>query len=472
MWVGLSEIRGLASLRWQELVVGCGFAGVGAALWCRTQAKKAEGQRRRRETEEFEAYAGFEIRLPQDGAVQDLGRRVCKLVSEKSRFYRVAMLVRDAGGQPYVADSVGMDDLSVRALNAWGVEVVEAERQGGVGSRRGDGGLGMRVAGNSFAVVLGKSSEEIGCGRAVVIPLRTTAGRVVGALVMGADSMLSVRRSMLQEALLPLEALAVKLGRTMENAALAERLLRAEKLAGLGLLAGGMAHALSNPLTAVLGFAELIAHTSDESRVKTDAGMIVREALRMRETVDALLGFWRPPSRLDEPVDVTELMRELAAACREKLVNRGVRMIVQAGDDVPMVRGSRDRLRQMLEHLLNNAAQAVASAGASQGGEGHAIRLTVSQEDRSVHLVVSDTGPGFREPGRAFDPFHTTRQPGQGIGLGLSICQGIVREHGGEISAYNVLPHGAAVVVELPVGEIAAEKNGSAVEKGLFVVSD
>ena len=70
---------------------------------------------------------------------------------------------------------------------------------------------------------------------------------------------MSVRRSALAKALAPLEALAVKLERAMENAALAERLLRAEKLAGLGLLAGGMAHALNNPLTAVLGFAELIA---------------------------------------------------------------------------------------------------------------------------------------------------------------------------------------------------------------------
>ena len=75
----------------------------------------------------------------------------------------------------------------------------------------------------------------------------------------------------------------------MENAALAERLMRAEKLAGLGQLAGGVAHALNNPLTAVLGFAELIANTTEEARVKEDAAIIVREALRMRQTVEKVL---------------------------------------------------------------------------------------------------------------------------------------------------------------------------------------
>jgi signal transduction histidine kinase len=95
---------------------------------------------------------------------------------------------------------------------------------------------------------------------------------------------------------------------------------------------------------------------------------------------------------------------------------------------------------------------------ADGGGGQHAIRVTVSHHDRALHVIVSDTGPGFREPGRAFDPFYTTRQPGEGSGLGLSICYGIVREHGGEISAFNLHPHGAAVVVELPVSTVVTEQ--------------
>jgi C4-dicarboxylate-specific signal transduction histidine kinase len=254
-----------------------------------------------------------------------------------------------------------------------------------------------------------------------------------------------------------MEALAFKVERGMENAALAERLLRAEKLAGLGLVAGGMAHALNNPLTAVLGFAELIAATTSEGRVKEDAGIIVREALRMRETVETLREFWRPSVQSEELVNVTELVRELGAACAEKLESRGVRLVVQAGDEVAAVRGDRDRLRQMMEHLLNNAAQSLAGAGGATVGDERVIRMSVSvsgsvsgsADGERVHLVVSDTGPGFARPGRVFEPCDSV---GLGLGLGLSVCYGIVHEHGGEISAFNLHPHGAAVAVELPVG--------------------
>src|SRR5260370_27761 len=142
------------------------------------------------------------------------------------------------------------------------------------GVRRGDGGVGGRVGSKSFAVVLGRGAGAIGHSGAIVIPLWTTGGRRLGALAVGADGLMSARRSALAKALAPMEALAFKVERAMENAALAERLLRAEKLAGLGLIAGGNAHAVSNPLTAVLGFAELIVATTSEGRVKQGAGII------------------------------------------------------------------------------------------------------------------------------------------------------------------------------------------------------
>lgn len=468
MWVGFSGIWGLG---WRGLAEAGGLVTIAGVLWCRVQAKEAMAQRKRRVAEEFAAYAGLELGRAQDGSMGEMGLRVCEVVARKSAFYRTAMLVRDAQGDLSVVASKGMEGVFLKALNAWGRRAGEIELQGVVGAHRGAGDLGVRVGGDSFAVVLGEGVDGIGCGRAIVVPVRTTAGRMVGALAVGADAMLSVPQRRIAEAVLPLEALAERLGRAMEDAALAERLLRAEKLAGVGLLAGGMAHALNNPLTAVLGFAELIAEATDEARVKTDAGMIVREALRMREMVDALLEFWRPACRLDEPVDVTELLRELAESCRETLGSRGVKLVVQAGEDAPVVRGSKDRLRQVLEHLLNNAAQAVASLGGTQGGEEHAIRLTVNQDDHIVHLVVSDTGPGFREPARAFDPSFPTRPAGKGVGLGLSICYGIVHEHGGEISAYNVPPHGAAVVVELPVAVVAGQ-NGLGVVQRYAVTGD
>jgi len=166
----------------------------------------------------------------------------------------------------------------------------------------------------------------------------------------------------------------------------------------------------------------------------------------MRETVQSLLDLWRPATLIDEAVSLTGLVEELAVACFDALEARGVKLVVEIAEDVAAVRGSRDRLRQVMEHLLNNAAQAVASVSGD-----HVIRVAVRQDERGVQMIVSDTGPGFAEPRRVFDPFYVRQHVGEGAGLGLSICYGIVREHGGEISAFNLHPRGAAVVVEIPV---------------------
>ncbi|MCU1226464.1 MAG: histidine kinase [Edaphobacter sp.] len=455
MSVGLGGVWRLPAMHWICLVTTVWAAVSMWLLRVRGRFHAKEMQQNRRIREEIETYARLDARLPPDGDIGELATRICQVVAKKSVFYRVAMLVRDTERGLYVAGSLGMDAMTVKALHALGERVVEGESKGGAGPLRGDGdGSGMRVAMQSFAVVLGADTESPGFGRAIVVPLWTTGGRMVGALAVGADQMLSIPRRVVEEAIRPLEMLAVKLSRTMENFSLAERLQRAEKLAGLGLLAGGVAHALNNPLTAVLGFAELIAETSKDPRVQEDAGTIVREALRIRETMERLLTFWRPAAVEVEQVDMTSLLQELTRECEEKLANRGVQLAVQAGENIPCVRGNRNRLREVMEHLLNNAAQAIASAGGKN--KEPVIRVAVSHDDRRVQVIVSDTGPGFRDPERVFDPFYTARGPGEGAGLGLSICYGIVREHGGEISVFNLHPHGAAVAVELPVRECVA----------------
>ncbi|RSL17657.1 phospho-acceptor domain-containing protein [Edaphobacter aggregans] len=452
MQVEMSAVWKMAALHW-----ACpgAIACLTGAVWLLRQQVRIQVAARRRDRRvrgEIEAYARLDLRLLADGDVRALSRMVCRVVAEKSRFYRAAMLVRDADGRLYVAGSTGMDDKTAHAIQQWGERADKEEQCGSAAAEYMD-----HIGAKSFAVVLGESASGVGAERAIVIPIDTTGGRMVGALVVCVDGMIFLPRKEVVDAMAPLEALVVKLGRAMENAALAERLLRAEKLAGLGLLAGGVAHALNNPLTAVMGFAELIADTTQDSRVEKDARTIVQEAQRMRETVESLLNFWRPGSQSDEMVRMTAVVEDLASACRETLEKRGVRLVVQVGDDVPAIRGNREKLRQVMEHLLNNAAQAIASSPNDDAGFEHAIRVTVSHDARGLHVIVSDTGPGFRQPGRAFDPFYTTRQPGEGTGLGLSICYGIVREHGGEISAFNLHPRGAAVVLELPVADFFVE---------------
>ena len=402
----------------------------------RARLHASERKRDRRILRELDAYAALDARVPEGGDVRGLGMRVCRVVAGVSAFRRVAMMTRDAEGRLFVAGGAGMDDLTVKAVNGWGEGWIRAAGTvtGGVGMRSGAWAVpGLKAGTGSFVL-------ELGGVRVRMAPLWSAGGRVLGAVAVCGEVEMG-----------PIEVLAAKLARTMENAALAERLLRSEKLAGLGQLAGGVAHALNNPLTAVLGFAELIGETAGDARVREDAATIVREAGRMRETVQSLLDLWRPATMIDEAVSLTGMVEELAAACFDALEARGVKLVVEIAEDVCAVRGSGVRLRQVMEHLLNNAAQAVASVSDFE----HVIRVAVRQDERGVQIIVSDTGPGFAEPGRVFDPFYTRQHVGEGAGLGLSICYGIVREHGGEISAFNLHPRGAAVVVELPVGVVA-----------------
>jgi signal transduction histidine kinase len=458
MWFGIRDLGGHPWLGWLGLFAGGAITGVLALLGLRAYMEFKRRGSERRHDEELQAYAHLDVRLSTDGEIAGLARRVTRLMAEKSRFARTAMLLRSPEGQLSVAASEGMDGPTMQELNQWGAEATAKECKVGFGVQRGDGSLGVRLGTRSFAVVLGQGPVEGAYRRAVVIPLWTNRGRMLGALVVGADGLMNVRRGALVKALEPLESLALKMERVVENAGLMERLSKAEKLAGLGLLTGGMAHELSTPLTAVLGFAELIAHTTDEARVKEDAGIVVREALRMRQTVETLQEFWRPAARNKELVDVTELVRELAGACAGKLQGRGLRLVVEAGEESAVVRGNGDRLRQMLEHLLNNAAQALAGGSAANAREERVIRVSVGQNREMVHLLVSDTGPGFREPGLVFELSDTMRA----AGLGLNICYWIAQEHGGEISAFNLHPHGAAVAVELPSVGLDIKKSDGA----------
>ncbi len=470
-----------------QFVSGGAIAALAGLAWRmrrQTRLQAAERWRERRMREELEAYARLDPWLTQrhsggtdalEGA-RMLARRVCRTIAEKSVFTRATMLLRNAEGRFACVGSVGTDDLTTAALHAWGESVVQEERGGKTISAE------VRTGGRSFSISLGEWSSfdrEVGTWaasgrrerrrwrRAILAPIRTGAhgsghGRLVGVIAVCADGS-EVDEEGGTRAMGAIESLAERLAAAMENEALTERLLRSEKLAGLGQLAGGVAHALNNPLTAVLGFAELIAETAGEPRVRKDAETILVEARKMKETVQRLIEFWRPGTLADEPVEVTAILRELAGTCTVTLQERGVTLEIAADAEAMPVRGSRDRLRQVFEQLLNNAAQAIARARPREPGESaHAIRITVSHDEAALHVIVSDTGPGFAEPGRVFDPFYTTRGPEQGAGLGLSICYGIVREHGGEISAFNLHPHGAAVVVELPVRIVVASERVAA----------
>jgi signal transduction histidine kinase len=227
------------------------------------------------------------------------------------------------------------------------------------------------------------------------------------------------------------------------------QLIEAEKMASLGRIVAGVAHALNNPLAVISGYAQVLLDGDTPPEVRADLERIDRGAHRAAEVVRELLAFARQRPLLPTSIDVADLvhsaLEQEAAALREA----GIAIKVEIEEGMPPVHGDRNQLEQMLAHLIANARQAIAS----RRGAG---RLAVGAWYRdAVQLTVADDGPGIPPDllDKVFEPFLTTREVGQGMGLGLSVCYGIVRAHGGRIWATNTPPVGAAIHVELPAAE-------------------
>jgi two-component system NtrC family sensor kinase len=287
--------------------------------------------------------------------------------------------------------------------------------------------------------------------RAHVMGIRTRDGRLQGALVMG--GLRRPEEPLLLEDVLPLELLVARVGAAREHVGLLRRLVQTERLAGLGQLAGGVAHELNNPLQAVTGFAELLVE-GDGTSTQEHAAVILSEARRMKQIIESLMRFRNAAPAGRAPVAVDLLLTDIVHLVKHEMEDAQIDLHMQLPDHLPRVRADGDQVRQVFLQVMRHAISSLEEAP-----KGQARRLTVEAAaiPKAVQVVFSDTGPGFAEPARAFDPFFTTRHPGEGVGLGLSICYAIVREHGGAISAVNLHPRGAAVVVELPVYTEEAE---------------
>lgn len=218
---------------------------------------------------------------------------------------------------------------------------------------------------------------------------------------------------------------------------LQSQVMQTEKLASIGRLVSGAAHELNNPLTAILGYSELIA--SDQEVPAAPRGFaekIAQQARRTKNLVSNLLSFARqtPPQKR-----LTDLNSLVNNACQLRLASMPTKLslVRDLQSDLPLVLGDDNHLLQVFLHVLNNAIDAVAEVG---GGE-----IIVRTQARGEHVVleVCDNGPGIAEPARVFDPFYTTKPLGHGSGLGLSACYGIIQEHEGTIECFNLQPRGA-----------------------------
>jgi len=229
---------------------------------------------------------------------------------------------------------------------------------------------------------------------------------------------------------------------------LQSKLMQTEKMAAVGQLVSGVAHEVNNPLTAILGFADLLVQKPEmPEAARGDLQIIIDEAQRTKQIIQNLLSFARqmPPQR--EPVQINDLVRRTLLLRAYDFAHGGIEVKETLKEPFPEVVADPHQLQQVFLNVLNNAYDAI-----RETGDPGVIEIETAVHDGAAEISFTDTGAGIREPQRIFDPFYTTKGLGKGTGLGLSICYGIVREHGGEIIAGNRSSgKGAAFTVRIPI---------------------
>src|ERR1035437_904395 len=241
-----------------------------------------------------------------------------------------------------------------------------------------------------------------------------------------------------------------------DSAMLRAKLVHAEKMAAVGQLVSGVAHEVNNPLTAILGFTDLLMENTElPESARRDLRVILQEAQRTKQIVQNLLSFARqmPPQR--QLVQLNSILQRTVHLRSYDFISHGIEVVERLDPSLPDVMGDSHQLQQVFLNILNNAYDAVREG--EHPPHPARIEITSKQDGGFVEISFSDNGVGIADSERIFDPFFTTKDVGHGTGLGLSICYGIVREHGGEIVCHNNPDsEGATFIVRLPVASEAA----------------
>jgi two-component system NtrC family sensor kinase len=236
------------------------------------------------------------------------------------------------------------------------------------------------------------------------------------------------------------------------------QLLQAEKLSAIGQLVAGVAHELNNPLTSVIGYAQLLqeelrdAPEGDTPRptpqLAHDLRRIAEESERAAKIVRNLLAFARRQSAARAEQDIADVMNRVLSLRSYEFRLNAIELVTDFEPGLPLVLGDGGQLQQALLNLLLNAEQAM------RARTDRKIRVGARYvaESDAVELFIADSGHGIPDENlrRIFDPFFTTREVGEGTGLGLSICYGIVRDHGGQIAVESRVGQGTTFKVLLP----------------------
>jgi signal transduction histidine kinase len=231
-----------------------------------------------------------------------------------------------------------------------------------------------------------------------------------------------------------------------DRADLERRLLQADKLSSIGLLAAGVAHEVNTPLAVISTYAQMLAKQlyEDDSKAKL-LEKIARQTFRASEIVNSLLNFSRTsPSEFGE-VDLNRVVEETVNLVRHQLDKVQIRVALDLQRDVPSVKGNPGKLQQVFLNLVLNARDAMDGGGT--------LTVRTNHDGNTIRVEVADTGAGIpaEHLPRIYDPFFTTKAARKGTGLGLSVTYGIVQEHGGSIEVRSQVGQGTTFELQFPL---------------------
>jgi two-component system NtrC family sensor kinase len=231
------------------------------------------------------------------------------------------------------------------------------------------------------------------------------------------------------------------------------QLIQSEKLSGIGEFVAGVAHELNNPLTSVMGFAELLQQMEMPEQSRRYLDMIFKSSKRCQKIVASLLSFARRHAPERKVLCVNQVVESAVEILHYQMRTSNIEVIMQLDPALPASEVDTHQMQQVFLNIINNARQAM-EANQSKGW----LRVTTECADDRVRIIFQDNGPGIPEENltKIFNPFFTTKEVGKGTGLGLSLCYGIVSEHGGTITPASKPGEGATFIIELPITRVQA----------------
>ncbi len=235
----------------------------------------------------------------------------------------------------------------------------------------------------------------------------------------------------------------ITLERKLEN-----QLIQSERLAAMGQMIGGFAHELNNPLTSILGVAELLHDEQRPEAEQKQLAILQQQTRRAAEIVQNLMYFSRPPAPGKSQINLNELVQRTLHLHAYSLRKNNITIDFLPEPSLPAVSGDPHQIMQVFLNLVLNAEQAMREVR-----DRGTLRIRLGKTPAGVAVIFQDDGPGIQADvmQNIFDPFYTTKRPGRGTGLGLSICKAILREHNGNVEASSTTVGGAIFTVTLPI---------------------